>query len=899
MRRLSCCLHTVHGLCLPSISRRWLLSFVLIALSVTSRSLLAQPLQDSASDTANAIDLQIIVVDTQPEAQRVHVLLENGAPFADLAKARSLDPTASAGGYLGALDPTTLRPELQAGLKGVQPGQITPVIRIPTGYAVLRVVPHSEAASANLWVDGSKDLPLTGKAVIRYPPNTAGVSDVEMIFRSVKKPDGWNADPSTVCRIHRESTRAGIDALKKMLSPETLATDPMSPLDQMNAVYALASMESYEGKIDDAIEHWQEAYNIAEVNQPDALPMMTEVLGSAYYHKSEIENDIYNRPGDRCLFPPRPGDPSLSYIKTASSKKSIEYFLKYLDQKPDDLEVKWLLNLAYMSLGKYPSGVPVKYLIPPSAFASKENIGRFVDVAPQAGIDAAFISGAMLVDDFENNGLLDVVVGSYDACDSVHYFHNNGDGTFSDRSRQSGLDNIASGQNMIQADYNNDGCMDILVLRGGWQFPMPLSLLQNNCDGTFTDVTQKAGLGKQLAATQAAAWADIDNDGNIDLLIGNEQGAAQLYRNRGDGTFENISHTSGVDTISSSFTKGVVAEDYDHDGYPDFFLSNLTGDNTLLHNNGDLTFTNVADHAGVRQSWSSFTSWFFDYDNDGLPDLFVASYYASIDESIRTYLGLPHGAGELTLYKNLGDGTFRNVTKQVGLDKSLMPMGANFGDVDNDGYLDIYLGNGAANWGDMIPKTLLRNDEGKSFTDITTSSGTGDLHQAHGIAFADLENNGQEDIVVTMGGAAVSNWHALRLFRNPGNKNDWITLKLVGTKTNRAAIGARIKVTIENKGAGVRSIYRTVNSGGSFGSSPLEQHIGLGKSAKILDIDVDWPSSKTHQSFKNVAPNQFLEITEMAPNYVKLQRQEFHLAGATASSTSVAKGGTKNAKNGY
>lgn len=209
-----------------------------------------------------------------------------------------------------------------------------------------------------------------------------------------------------------------------------------------------------------------------------------------------------------------------------------------------------------------------------------------------------------------------------------------------------------------------------------------------------------------------------------------------------------------------------------------------------------------------------------------------------------------------------------------------MPMGASFGDIDNDGWLDIYLGNGSADWGALVPKTLFRNDEGKHFTDITASSGTGDLHQAHGIAFADFENNGQQDLAVTMGGAAASNWHALRLFRNPGNSNNWITLKLVGVKTNHSAIGARVKVTVSNKGAGPRSIYRTVGSFSSFSSGPLRLEIGLGKDARILAIDVDWPTSKTHQAFKNVGTNQFIEITELNSNYKKLNYPSFRLRGA-------------------
>ncbi len=288
----------------------------------------------------------------------------------------------------------------------------------------------------------------------------------------------------------------------------------------------------------------------------------------------------------------------------------------------------------------------------------------------------------------------------------------------------------------------------------------------------------------------------------------------------------------------------------------------------------------MAQKAGVQKPDQSFAAWFFDYDNDGLPDLFVAGYYVSVDESVRSYLGLPRNAETLKLYKNLGNGTFRDVTAEVGLDKVVMAMGANFGDIDNDGFLDVYLGTGNPSYASLLPNVLLHNKEGKFFTDVTASSGTGELHKGHAVAFADIDNDGDEDLLAEIGGAVPGDSHAFRLFENPGNGNDWISVHLVGVKTNRAAIGARIKVTVQNEGKAARSIYRTVSSGGSFGASPLTQHIGLGKSARIVDLEVWWPASNSRQHFADLTPDQFLEIKEFAKDYTKLERHAFRLGGA-------------------
>ena len=821
------------------------------------------------------VDLRIIVVDSSAKAERIVQRLKNAEDFATLAREVSVDPTASDGGYMGQLDPSSLRSELRDALQGVAVGQITGAVRVPSGYAILKVIPPGEA-NALQNTSPARILPSAATGTIRYSPNVGGKGEADLAFRQFSKPEGWSQDLRAMCEIRKNSLSSVIDVITKSLDP----ANPEGvmhgrPIDIVQMRYALANVYSYQGEMDKAVEQWLAAYQLATSDLAGAMPELEEVLGIAYLHKSEMDNDVYRQPGERCIFPPRLNQ---SYAKAAASEKAIEYLLKYLERNPSALDIKWLLNLAYMTIGKYPSGVPAQYLIAPSIFESTEDVGRFVDVAPATGINLYSMSGGLIVDDFEGKGFFDVVTSDFGQCAPMHFFHNNGDGTFSDHTAKAGLSDQLGGLNLIQTDYNNDGCTDILVMRGAWEFPQRKSLLRNNCNGTFTDVTAASGLADPATDTQTAVWADIDNDGYLDLFVGNENKPSQLFRNRGDGTFEDISHAAGVDRVA--FTKGVVAGDYDNDGYVDFYVSNLNGDNFLYHNNHDKTFTEVAQKAGVQKPDQSFAAWFFDYDNDGLPDLFVAGYYVSVDESVRSYLGLPRNAETLKLYKNLGNGTFRDVTAEVGLDKVVMAMGANFGDIDNDGFLDVYLGTGNPSYASLLPNVLLHNKEGKFFTDVTASSGTGELHKGHAVAFADIDNDGDEDLLTEIGGAVPGDSHAFRLFENPGNGNDWISVHLVGVKTNRAAIGARIKVTVQNEGKAARSIYRTVSSGGSFGASPLTQHIGLGKSARIVDLEVWWPASNSRQHFADLTPDQFLDIKEFAKDYTKLERHAFRLGGA-------------------
>ena len=749
------------------------------------------------------VAVRMILLRTSEEARQVLANLQRGEDFAELAKKHSIDSTGPAGGYLGNVRLSDLRTEIQEALKRLPAGQVSGVVETLGSYMILKVLEEGERVEIESAQRAPERRPTT---------NVSGGGVVKDLFDRIQKPVGWEQDLPTICAVKRMAVRNG--------------------LIQSKDNHTLAQLWAYQGGLGRAVKYFQAVYEQAVARgDKQVLLELEEKLGIAHLRLAEVENRVPSARAKTCMFPMLGG---AQPEQMANWDAAIRHFLKFLEQKPKDLEVRWLLNLASMALGRYPDAVPQQYRIPLTPFESKEDVGRFVDVAPLVGADTFNAAGGAIVDDLDNDGLLDIVTSSMDPCAPMRYLHNSGTGTFTDRTAQAGLANQLGGLNMVPADYNNDGCLDILVLRGAWELPMRNSLLRNNCDGTFTDVTRPSGLAVPATSTQTAAWADIDRDGDLDLFVGNEGSPSQLFLNQGDGTFVDIAPAAGVDRVM--FTKAVVAGDYDNDGYPDFYVSNVSEENFLYHNNRDLTFTDMAKPLRVQQPFFSFQAWFFDYDNDGWLDLFVSSYYASIVDIVRSYLQLPVEVETLKLYRNTGSG-FEDVTKEVRLDRIFTPMGCNFGDLDNDGFLDFYLGTGSPSYAALVPNVLFRNHDGKYFVDVTASSGTGCLHKGHGVAFADIDNDGDEDIFIQMGGMVPGDRHANLLFRNPGHGNNWISLRLVGVKTNRGAIGARIKLAVQRPEGGRRFIHRLVGSGGSFGASPLEQHIGLGKAASSAAAD--------------------------------------------------------------
>ncbi|MBE2212888.1 MAG: CRTAC1 family protein [Opitutaceae bacterium] len=624
------------------------------------------------------------------------------------------------------------------------------------------------------------------------------------------------------------------------------------------------------------------------------LPPLMTSMALCHLRLGEQENCLYNHNADSCLFPIAGGG---VHQLQRGSRAAVEQLTALLKMFPGDLRARWLLNVAYMTLGEYPDKVPPRWLLEPKLFASEYDIRRFPDVAAHVGLAVNDLAGGVVMEDFDRDGFLDLMVSAwgFNPSDQMRVFRNNGDGTFTERTREAGLLGLVSGLNMIQGDLDNDGFADVLVLRGAWlrtEGHYPLSLLRNNGDFTFTDVTEQAGL-LRFRPTQAAVWFDFNSDGWLDIFIGNESAGrdanpCELFRNNGDGTFTECAAEHGVDFVG--FFKGVASGDYNNDGRPDLYLSRRDGENKLLRNDGPARpdsgarapwrFTDVAPELGVTEPLASFPCWFWDYNNDGWPDIGVTGYQIQdVGDIAADLLGRPHAAERARLYRNNGDGTFTDVSREAGLRKVLHTMGCNFGDLDNDGWLDLYLGTGDPDFATLIPNRMFRNDGGRRFQDVTTAGGFGQLQKGHGIAFGDLDNDGDQDIYSAVGGAVEADHYPNQLFANPGSGGRWLKLTLEGVRTNRLALGARVRVIAVEDGV-ERVIHRTVGSGASFGSSTFRLEIGLGAATAVRRVEVDWPVAGRTDIFTGIEPENAYHLREgaAAPVPVALARFELPLA---------------------
>lgn len=644
----------------------------------------------------------------------------------------------------------------------------------------------------------------------------------------------------------------------------------------------LVSQLGNAGRIKEAvnkIDEFEKTKTFKKLND-NHLAIWYHLSGVIWMRYGEIYNCIKNHNAESCIWPL---SEKARHADLNGASHSIAYLEKALELNPEDLSSIWLMNIAYMQLGKYPQGVPEKWLIPAESFASEKAMPVFENIAGDLGVDFPNMSGGLIYEDFNGDNLLDIFTGGWSLTEHCYYLINNGDGTFTDLTEEAGMKNFPGGLHMMQTDYNNDGFPDVFILRGAWHDEygiIPNSLLRNNGDNTFTDVTYEVGLFS-CHPTQAAVWADFNNDGWLEVFIGNEglrntkddYNYSELYINN-KGHFTNIAKEAGVDMVA--FIKGVAAGDFDNDGDPDIYISVNGEKNHLFRNdtekgNNKVRFTDISKEAGISGPLQSFPCWFFDYNNDGLLDIINFSYNAnSSDNDIAAeYLGKPFDQDISVLYENNGDGTFTNKGKEIGLNHTLLVMGASFGDIDNDGWLDFYLGTGKPSLTSIIPNRFFCNNEGKNFLETTVDMQVGHLQKGHGITLSDLNNDGYIEIGAQMGGAYEGDGFQDCLYLNPaGFGNNWIAIKLVGDQTNKIAVGAKIILNINDNGV-IRKIYRAVGENSSFGNTSLRQTIGISKASVITSITIEWPVSGKQTIIRNVPVNQFITINENKEGYTK------------------------------
>ncbi|MBI2187377.1 MAG: CRTAC1 family protein [Acidobacteria bacterium] len=571
----------------------------------------------------------------------------------------------------------------------------------------------------------------------------------------------------------------------------------------------------------------------------------------------------------------------------------------------------------------------------------------FEDVAPAAGVAfrhryyPPFLDqpmkfgtirhgpGGITAVDYDHDGWYDLFIP--DGVES-RLLRNRGDGTFEDVTTRVGLAGLDGVSVAVFADYDNDGLKDAFVSRTF----RANQLFHNRGDGTFEDVTAAAGIGEDCCTT-AASWADYDNDGFLDLYVGRyldprlrppttffyaRNGEPnQLYRNNGDGTFTNVTVRAGVG--ESGLCLGTAWGDYDDDGFLDLYVVNDFGRSTLYHNNRDGTFTDVTVESNTLAYGAGMNASVADYDNDGRLDLYTTDIRSdsawlaepplvfrymltsvrqgvwTTDMSLYVEMFRQSGLGVTgvfrkmasgnTLLRNNGDGTFEDVTLKARANPPGWFWGAAFADFDNDTWQDIYAADGwiyndrdseieleflwdvmsrqadyktgalfdvsrfgGASWHGWERNRYLRNNGDGTFTEIGHATGSDLLLNSRGVAVADFWNRGRLDIAV----AASNDRHAL-LKNTAAAAGHWLGIELVGTRTNRDAVGAHIAV----RAGGARQIRQVVLGDGYGSQSSLRQYFGLGTSGTVDELVVRWPRSGV-QTFRGLAADRIVEIVE-------------------------------------
>jgi len=535
----------------------------------------------------------------------------------------------------------------------------------------------------------------------------------------------------------------------------------------------------------------------------------------------------------------------------------------------------------------------------------------------------ASVGASAAAADYDGDGDIDLYVTNSALQTPNRLFRNKGDGTFVDVAEEAGVAraNEAHGTSMdaVWGDYDNDGHLDLYVAKWGWNI-----LYHNNGDGTFSDVTEAAGVGDQGNAN-AAIWFDYNDDGLLDLYVGNyfryvdlwhlkdprqmhedfetarDGGANVLYRNDGDGKFTSVGEELGVN--DTGWTLDVGAADYDNDGDQDLVLANDFGQDRVFRTNADGTMTDVTDDVLGWDTNKGMNVDFGDYNNDGWLDLYITNIWT------KEYVKEGN-----QLYRNMGNGTFSDISFESGVYDGGWCWAGKFWDFDNDGDLDIMIANGyisgnpedeyftklattvtqpgfdpinAHNWPDMgdstfagyEPSRVWRNEGSETFTEVAAGIGLADVGDGRGLAIADFDNDGDLDVYISNQGQPGV------FYRNElANQANWLQLSLTGTHCNRNAVGARVTVVAD----GLKQIREVDGGNGDHSQCPFRLHFGLGQRTRIDYVEVRWPTGYVER-LNNVKPNQILRLTENTPPAVLAERAAFKAAEIEAHKREMAK----------
>ena len=482
----------------------------------------------------------------------------------------------------------------------------------------------------------------------------------------------------------------------------------------------------------------------------------------------------------------------------------------------------------------------------PGASFTKVTSGEIVTT------EAVFWSGSW--GDYDDDGWLDLFVGSSYASERNFLFHNDRDGAFT-LIDDVAMPKIPSNQHgTAWGDYDNDGHLDLIVTAGNPEIAHSM-VYRNNGDGTFSWTSNGISgdtFFYENPGVHAPSWGDYDNDGLLDLFIGGHDIHNRLFHNDGGGSFTRIlDHVLVNDQSGGPSSEGRAWVDYDNDGDLDLYVSNVFARSSpkftsvLYRNDGDGRFTRNSKSGLSKFPERTFSACWADYNNDGFADLFLANFQR-----------------ENSLYRNKGDGTFTPIrsTKVV---KDRLPDSASFGscawgDYDNDGFIDLFVT--AGGFPDPVPNFLYHNDGDGRFTRVTETPAADAATGAQSASWVDYDNDGFLDLFVTQGGI-VPDPQVNLLYHNNGNDNGWLNVKLVGTVSNRSAIGAKVRVRAFYRGAS-RSQVREISGGdGNGNQQSLNAEFGVGDATTIDTIRVEWPSGIV-QEMHDVAPRQFITITE-------------------------------------